>query len=581
MDAGLKPQPVRMVPAVLRYLQPVFALLVIVCMTVLAVRAAIRLEGRWDTPLYHLPFAAIYGGLDIAYTLSERISLAFQGFPPLAHLVQGGLWRLTGSVNATGVANFLAFGALLAICQRKLKAPFYLFAAIALTAPLVLIHITSSYVDLFSNSWLALGMLCLFHAYYFENTSNTQVLLIGLAGLVAAAWSKFQLTPAVAIALLLYGVVYAPAAFRKDARQLRVLVWIALAGLVAALPYIKNWVVYGNPFWPVPVPLLQQHLPYSTDFLQPLPWANSPPPLEGRSQSVKFLHSLFEIGHPHEYEHRPRWIIDQGNAWVAYRSGGFWNVAVVSYLLLAASLALWLKPRRGRVICVTGIALLLLVSLFPQSHELRYYLFLPLLWAGMVASLYPLVRDRSGLAALLVLLLVAGLFLYSGYLNRHYYRIERVSYAELAHYWKADEYWPVMKSGQTYCAVDMAPIGFLLTGPTMREFSVVDRRLPENCPEGSVHLAAERPKSPGDGRMTQALDLIYRVKDYPSALRILEDILRSNPHHFGALWQRAEALERAGETASALSAWREVVAEASRQGYLEETDARARMHQLE
>ncbi len=565
----------------MRYLQYLFMALVLACLAVLATRAALRLEGRWDTPLYHLPFAAVYGGLDIAYTMSERITLAFQGFPPLAHFVQGVLWRVTGSANATGVANFLAFATLLAIGQRKLRIPFYLFAAIALTAPLVLIHMASSYVDLFSNSWLALGMLCLFHAYYFDKTSDLAILLTGLAGLVAAAWSKFQLTPAVAITLLLYLAVYRPAPWGKDARQLRALAWISLAGLLATVPYIKNWVVYGNPFWPVPVPLLQDYLPYSTEFLQPQPWENSPPPLAGRSQSVKFLHSLFEIGHPHEYAHRARWIIDQGNAWVAFRSGGFWNVAVVCHLLLAAALALWLKPRKGLVICMAGASLLLLVSMFPQSHELRYYLFLPLVWAGLIASLYPLVRGRSTVVAVLMLMLVMGLFVCSGFLNRDYYRIETLNYAGLARSWGADQYWPRMEPGVTYCAVDMAPMGFLLTGPTMHEFEVVDRKLPENCPAGSVHLAAEGLKPPGESRMSQALGLIYQAKDYSAALHLLDQVLQENPHHFGAMWQRAEALERAGDIDNARRAWRGVIAEAAGQGYSEEAEARARLEQLE
>ena len=212
----------------------------VVCLVVLAIRAALRLDGRWDTPLYHLPFAAAYGGLNISYVMSGRIAMAFQGFPPLAHFLQGWLWRLTGSVNATGVINFLAFVTLLAISQRKLKAPFYLFAAIALTTPLVLIHLTVSYVDLFGNSWLALGLLCLFHAYYFERTFDRSILFIGLAGLTAAACTKFQLVPVVAVCLLLYLVVYRLIPIRSDTRQKQVLLWILLAVLLAAVP-CKYW----------------------------------------------------------------------------------------------------------------------------------------------------------------------------------------------------------------------------------------------------------------------------------------------------------------------------------------------------
>jgi hypothetical protein len=42
--------------------------------------------------------------------------------------------------------------------------------------------------------------------------------------------------------------------------------------------------------------------------------------------------------------------------------------------------------------------------------------------------------------------------------------------------------------GVTYCAQGMEPIGIMLTGPTMTEFRIVDRRSDERCPPGSVVL---------------------------------------------------------------------------------------------
>ena len=86
-------------------------------------------------------------------------------------------------------------------------------------------------------------------------------------------------------------------------------------------------------------------------------------PLPAEQQPVHGgFHSLFEIGHPHEYEHRHRWIIDQGNAWIAFRAGGFWNVSVVAYLLLACAVSIWIKPRKGLVVSLAGLGMLLLLS---------------------------------------------------------------------------------------------------------------------------------------------------------------------------------------------------------------------------
>jgi len=69
-------------------------LVVAVALADLAIRAAIRLEGRWDTFMYHVPFAAIYGGLGVPYDMNDLMREYFRGFPPLPHLVQGILWRI-------------------------------------------------------------------------------------------------------------------------------------------------------------------------------------------------------------------------------------------------------------------------------------------------------------------------------------------------------------------------------------------------------------------------------------------------------------------------------------------------------
>ena len=125
---------------------------------VLGIRAALRLEDRWDTFHYHIPFAALRGGLGVPYTLDDRMARFYEGFPPLPHFVQGVLWRLTGSINATGVINYIAFAAMIAACHARLGKRGHLVALIALTTPLVLIHTTVSYVDLFGNAFLALGI---------------------------------------------------------------------------------------------------------------------------------------------------------------------------------------------------------------------------------------------------------------------------------------------------------------------------------------------------------------------------------------------------------------------------------------
>jgi hypothetical protein len=491
------------------------------------------------------------------------------------------LWRITGSVNATGVVNFLAFITFLLICQRKLRAPFYLVGAIALTAPLVLIHTTVSYIDLFGNSWLALGIVCLFHAYYFDETDDHGVLIVGLCGLAAAAWTKFQLVPLVALFLTMYLVVYRPIGFRRDAEQRRALLWIAGATLLAAAPYLFNWTKYGNPFWPVEVPGFTKILGLAKGQFSVTDPTQIPPPFLHSSQFELFFRSLFEIGHPHAYAHRPRWIIDQGNSWVAFRSGGFWNVSVVAYLLMAAILSLSVKPRKGLVVIVAGIATLLLVSFFPQSHELRYYLFIPLVWAGVIGILYREVRRRRTLLSMAVLLTTISLFCYVSTINLPYYRIEHIGFTEIARKWGADRWWTQLRPGVRYCAVDVVPMGMLLTGPTMSEFHIIDRIRDDMCPEDTVHIGNARESGSVDDMMNEALSLIYRHGDYRSAIALLNRILEILPTHFGAMWQKAEALERFGRTGKAIEAWDAVIEEATAKGYADLAAAKVRRAALQ
>jgi tetratricopeptide (TPR) repeat protein len=189
------------------------------------------------------------------------------------------------------------------------------------------------------------------------------------------------------------------------------------------------------------------------------------------------------------------------------------------------------------------------------------------------------------LVALALLLLVLGLFLYVSTINRTYFQIERAGYAELANGWGVDQYWPGMQSEVQYCVVDMAPAGFLFTGPTMQEFRIIDRKQREHCPTGSTVINRNADDSssenPNAALMAQALELIYRDKNYLEAIRVLERILEEEPHHFGALWQRAEALERSGQRDFAAIAWKGVLAEAERNGYAEESEARARLENLD
>ena len=70
--------------------------------------------------------------------------------------------------------------------------------------------------------------------------------------------------------------------------------------------------------------------------------------------------------------------------------------------------------------------------------------------------------------------------------NETHYEISRVDYTEAARESGATQWWTQFEPGKTYCVVDMVPIGILLTGPTMSEFSIVDRSTEALCPPQSI-----------------------------------------------------------------------------------------------
>jgi hypothetical protein len=470
------------------------ALIALVALGDLAIRAAVRLEIRWDTFWYHVPFAAVRGGLPIPYDMSDTARIYYEGFPPLPDLVQGILWRLTGSLNATGVANYIAFAAFLGYCHLALRARFWLVALISLTAPMVLIHTTVSYVDLFGNALLAIGLSSCLYLFVFPERPSRLVTILGLAGLVGAAWSKFQLVPIVGVGFCFFGaltLLRTPPSARFSRRSAAALFLAAV--VVATIPYAKNFVVYGNPFWPIRLPVVGDIFPWALDAIGAIhPLESRPPPLRDSSQVALFVNSLFEIGHPTEYASRARWTIDQGNAWIAFRMGGFWVVGVVTYLLATIAMLLVYRRKVGILAGVAFIGTLCFVAFLPQSHELRYYQFIPLTWAAAIGMLFPYLRATFPKVALAFLVVVSGLFVHMVAENKVHYEITRIDYAEAAREWGATQWWPSLQRGPTYCAVDMVPIGILLTGPTMSEYKIVDRSRVDLCPDGSTVIVDGR-----------------------------------------------------------------------------------------
>lgn len=462
------------------------AAVAVVALIDLGIRSAVDLNLRWDAFWYHIPFAALRGGLHIPYDMIDTMKPRFEGFPILPELVQGVLWRLTGSVNATGVVNFVALSVFLVYCHIVLHARFWLVALISLTAPMVLIHTTVSYVDLFSNAWLAIGAASCIYIYLFPADSSRAVLVGGLAGLAGTAWSKYQLVPIAALIFVLFAAAsLRPAFARRFGRRQVVVLLLAFAAL-ASIPYAKNFALYGNPFWPEKVPVVGGLFPYTEDPVAYGVNEQRPASLKGAPQAELFVLSLFEIHQPTSYPYRPRWIIDQGNTVDGFRMGGFWGIGTVIYLVAMVTMLIVSAGRAGIVVSIWVAAVLGFTAFIPQSNELRYFMYIPLTWAATISMLYPRVRVKLPRVELGFLVLVLALFSYMVSENWTHYQIQKVDYQDAADAWGASQWWSLLSPGETYCVVDMLPIGILMTGPTMSEYSIVNRSSVSLCPPATI-----------------------------------------------------------------------------------------------
>jgi hypothetical protein len=115
-------------------------------------------------------------------------------------------------------------------------------------------------------------------------------------------------------------------------------------------------------------------------------------------------------------------------------------------------------------------------------------MFLPLTLAATIAMLLPRIRGTKPGVALAVTCLLLAEFGYMLYVNRSYLRVERAGYAEAARFYRISPVWGRLERGITYCAVGWEPAAIILTGPTMSEFSIVERSRPDLCPAGTTLL---------------------------------------------------------------------------------------------
>jgi hypothetical protein len=322
----------------------------------------------WDVGYYHLPFAGRLAGILPAdeYVLSSANLARFQGFTLLGELLQGVLWRITGRPESVNLVAFACVPLVAWFARCWLGVPWHLTVLSLLAIPLVHTHATSAYVDLLANAAASVLVMVTFDAYASDRPNARTLSLAALCAVIAAN-AKPMMQPIVALAL-----VFLLARFLRPVEvgaKRRGWLLLVLLPVVFATP-LKNLALYGNPYFPMRLTLLGHALAGTEDA-----YSSSPAWLEHAVRPARFLCSLLECGARPMTDPR-RWTIDQ---WMpsdaeGYRMGGFFH----AYVVLHLGVLLWRTAvERSRAIRVAAVGFgvfSVVLSLMPQSHELRYYM---------------------------------------------------------------------------------------------------------------------------------------------------------------------------------------------------------------
>lgn len=351
----------------------------------LFVKAVINLDTGYDTGWYHLPFAArIWGIIPKESFLTEKsIEHRYDGFPLLAHFFQGLFWKLTGRVQATNLVSYFSIVIYLSFLRIYFQVPLYLSTIAIFSIPAVLTHSTTSFVDLPGNIGVSIVVIMLLKFITTTSFPSKRELLAVFVGALTAANIKPQLTVVIG---LLWGltIIRLTLLLPRESQNFRgrfvsFLLIATIASTVIFTTPIKNVVLYGNPVYPIKVEVFGKVLNHKA-----VPKTYS----EG-DRPQKWIRSVLEIN-------TPNWSTDQynysGNPKNLDRAGGFFGAYVMFnlFLLLVLSIAEHRKKEKmdrkntnqATVALIMVIVSSIFVANFPQSHELRYFMF----WAIVLVS---------------------------------------------------------------------------------------------------------------------------------------------------------------------------------------------------
>lgn len=382
----------------------------------------------WDTWWYHLPFSGFLwniGGGAQAFHLSPLIEARWLGFPKAWEWIQGLVWAATGTLYSLIVPQMLLCAAYLAYLSRGHRVPFAWVIFAFFASPMLFIHFQAVYVDLPAAICVSLGLLLMFDLLEDARTPGRPfpwlkaaacILSLGVAGNI-----KYQSLLAGFVVLGSGGLVYLFTRGIALATRAKLIAVLLIAGLAASATAIRNGVVYGNPAYPLSVtlngtvvldgpenPQGDAHFPtyrLTGDNVISVP------------RPVSFILSATEL----DWTLRgiPAWYnIDSSigmqspqRGTAGSRTGGLGGLFfTLNACLIALQLLLWRREadRTQRHLLIGTVVLLVATSAFPSSHEVRYWLYIPLVMIAVNLRYLSRHHDNVVTTTALALLMVWG-----------------------------------------------------------------------------------------------------------------------------------------------------------------------------
>lgn len=374
-------------------LEKAFYYLALAALALVVVSSVARPAIPFDSWYYHLPFSAHLWNIGSAretLLLSPGVQELYAGFPLLAEFLQGGLWWLSGTISATTLPNSLGLALFVFAAVRITKADLPILTFGILSVPLVVIHSVSAYIDLFSALLICIQVIAASLIVDKPRPLGTRLArfadpaVLYVAAAAAAGNTKFT---ALVISLAISAYLLAFVAFQKGgaslARDVKLIATVGIATALSGLTCARNLWEYGNPFYPIalgpfPGPKKEyQNYPLYTQAVgwlgRPINWVLSITETDWIIRGVKVVYNIdLHAG-------------DNADFYGPARTGGYWGALVISSIIVGGALFARTAQRNPKALhqhkflfsCFLFLSVL--TAFMPQSHELRYYLYWPLL----------------------------------------------------------------------------------------------------------------------------------------------------------------------------------------------------------